>query len=88
MMPDTLTAILDHFTEAVTLNTRCDILEPSTMRGYSRDPRSVAHRAEEYMRSTGIADTILIGPEPEFFVFDDVRFHTDISGSSYKIDDK
>ena len=88
MMPDASTAVLDPFTEAVTLNIRCDIVEPDTMQGYSRDPRSVANRAEEYMRSTGIADTVLIGPEPEFFVFDDVRFHTDMSGSFYKIDDK
>ncbi len=88
LMPDADTAVLDPFTEAVTLNIRCDIVEPATMLGYSRDPRSVANRAEEYMRSTGIADTVLIGPEPEFFVFDDVRFHTDMAGSFYKIDDK
>ena len=88
MMPDADTAVLDPFTEASTLNIRCDILEPSTMQGYSRDPRSVANRAEEYLRSTGIADDVLVGPEPEFFVFDDVRFHTDMSGSFYKIDDK
>ena len=88
MMPDASTAVLDPFSEAVTLNIRCDILEPSTMQGYSRDPRSVANRAEEYLRSTGIADTVLVGPEPEFFVFDDVRFHTNMSGSFYKIDDK
>ena len=88
MMPDAESAVLDPFTETPTLNIRCDILEPSTMQGYSRDPRSVAHRAEEYMRSTGIADTVLIGPEPEFFLFDDVRFSTDISGSFFKIDDK
>ena len=88
MMPDASTAILDPFTEASTLNIRCDILEPSTMQGYSRDPRSVANRAEEYLRSSGIADDVLVGPEPEFFVFDDVRFHTDMSGSFYKIDDK
>jgi len=88
MMPDASTAILDPFTDAVTLNIRCDILEPNTMQGYSRDPRSVANRAEEYLRSTGIADDVLVGPEPEFFVFDDVRFKTDMSGSFYKIDDK
>ena len=88
MMPDAESAILDPFAEAVTLNIRCDILEPSTMQGYSRDPRSVAKRGEEYLRSTGIADTVLIGPEPEFFLFDDVRFSTDMSGSFYKIDDK
>ena len=60
LMPDPSTAVLDPFTEEVTLNIRCDIVEPATMQGYSRDPRSVAKRAEEYMRSTGIADTIFI----------------------------
>ncbi|WP_456296452.1 glutamate--ammonia ligase [Vibrio sp. AK197] len=87
MMPDATTAVLDPFTEEATLNIRCDILEPSTMQGYDRDPRSIAHRAEEYMRSTGIADTVLVGPEPEFFLFDDVKFKSDMSGSYYKIDD-
>ncbi|WP_394176868.1 glutamate--ammonia ligase [Thalassotalea litorea] len=88
LMPDAETAVLDPFTEETTLNIRCDIVEPATMQGYERDPRSVAKRAEEYMRSTGIADTVLFGPEPEFFLFDDVKFHTDMSGSMYKIDDK
>ncbi|GAM54657.1 glutamine synthetase type I [Vibrio ishigakensis] len=87
MMPDAASAVLDPFTEDATLNIRCDILEPSTMQGYDRDPRSIAHRAEDYMRATGIADTVLIGPEPEFFLFDDVKFNTDMSGSFYKIDD-
>ncbi|MEZ8965806.1 type I glutamate--ammonia ligase [Vibrio breoganii] len=87
MMPDAASAVLDPFTEDSTLNIRCDILEPTTMQGYDRDPRSIAKRSEEYMRSTGIADTVLIGPEPEFFLFDDVKFNTDMSGSFYKIDD-
>ncbi|QUJ67590.1 glutamate--ammonia ligase [Photobacterium sp. GJ3] len=87
MMPDASTAVLDPFTEDATLNIRCDILEPATMQGYDRDPRSIAKRAEEYMRSTGIADTVLVGPEPEFFLFDDVKFATDMSGSFFKIDD-
>ena len=87
LMPDASTAVLDPFTEEVTLNIRCDIVEPATMQGYSRDPRSVAKRAEEYMRSTGIADTVLFGPEPEFFVFEDVKFKADMSGASYSIDD-
>ncbi|BEU01396.1 glutamine synthetase [Agarivorans sp. OAG1] len=86
LMPDPATAVLDPFTEEVTLNIRCDILEPSTMQGYDRDPRSVAKRAEEYMRSTGIADAAYFGPEPEFFLFDDVKYKTDMSGSMYKID--
>ncbi|WP_028024287.1 glutamate--ammonia ligase [Enterovibrio calviensis] len=87
MMPDASTAVLDPFTEDSTLNIRCDILEPATMQGYDRDPRSIAKRAEEYMRSTGIADTVLVGPEPEFFLFDDVKFATNMSGSFFKIDD-
>lgn len=87
MMPDASTAVLDPFTEDATLNVRCDILEPSTMQGYDRDPRSIAKRAEDYMRSTGVADTVLVGPEPEFFLFDDVKFSTNMSGSFYKIDD-
>ncbi len=87
MMPDASSAVLDPFTEDATLNIRCDILEPATMQGYDRDPRSIAKRSEEYLRATGIADTVLIGPEPEFFLFDDVKFATDMSGSFFKIDD-
>ncbi|MFH7564971.1 glutamate--ammonia ligase [Oceanimonas smirnovii] len=87
LMPDPSTAVMDPFTEDATLNIRCDVLEPATMQGYDRDPRSIARRAEEYLVSTGIADTVLIGPEPEFFMFDDVRFHTDMAGSFFKVDD-
>ena len=61
MMPDDESAVLDPFTDVATVNLRCDILEPSTMQGYERDPRSVARRAEEYLKSTGIADTAQIG---------------------------
>ncbi|NQZ49946.1 MAG: glutamate--ammonia ligase [Moritella sp.] len=86
LMPDPATAVLDPFTEATTLNLRCDVLEPATMQGYSRDPRSVAKRALAYLRSTGIADDVFFGPEPEFFLFDDVKYKTDMSGSMYKID--
>ena len=52
----------------VNFNIRCDILEPATMQGYDRDPRSIAKRTEDYMRTTGVADTVLVGPEPEFFI--------------------
>ncbi|MGL4455262.1 MAG: glutamate--ammonia ligase, partial [Plesiomonas sp.] len=87
LMPDPTTAVMDPFTDDSTLIVRCDILEPGTMQGYDRDPRSISKRAEDFLRSTGIADTVLFGPEPEFFVFDDVRFSTGISGSFFKLDD-
>ena len=86
LMPDPTSAVVDPFAEETQVNIRCDILEPSTMEGYERDPRSVARRAEEYLKSTGIGDTVFFGPEPEFFLFDDVKFHTDMAGSFYKID--
>lgn len=85
MLPDDSSSVIDPFTDETTLNIRCDIIEPSTMQGYERDPRSVAKRAEEYLKSTGIADTAFFGPEPEFFVFDDVKWKVDISGASYEI---
>ena len=86
LMPDPGTAVLDPFFSDPTLILRCDILEPLTMEGYSRDPRSVAKRAEAYMRSTGIADTAYFGPEPEFFVFDDVKWGNEMSGAFYTTD--
>jgi len=85
LKPDDSTAVLDPFTDETTLNLRCDIIEPITREGYERDPRSVAHRAEAYLKSTGIGDTAYFGPEPEFFVFDDVKWKADISGASYQI---
>ncbi|WP_369601158.1 glutamate--ammonia ligase [Hahella sp. SMD15-11] len=85
LMPDDETAVIDPFTEDTTLNLRCSIVEPTTMQGYERDPRSVAARAEEYLKSTGIADTVLFGPEPEFFVFDSVKWNTDMKGSFYEV---
>jgi glutamine synthetase len=88
LMPDPTTAVLDPFTDEVTLNLRCDVIEPATMQGYERDPRSLAKRAENYLKSTGIADTAYFGPENEFFIFDDVRWGSDISGCFCKIDSK
>jgi glutamine synthetase len=85
LMPDDSTSVLDPFTDDTTVILRCDIVEPSTMQGYERDPRSVALRAEEYLKSTGIGDTAFFGPEPEFFVFDDVKWHADMSGAGYSI---
>jgi glutamine synthetase len=86
LMPDTTTAVMDIFTDEPTVNIRCDILEPTTMQGYDRDPRSIARRAEAYLKSTKIADTAYFGPEPEFFILDDVRWGADMSGSFCKID--
>jgi len=86
LMPDTSTAVMDPFCEESTLNLRCDILEPTTMVGYDRDPRSVAQRAQEYLKSTGIGDVAYFGPEPEFFIFDDVRYGTEMKGSFYSVD--
>ncbi len=85
LLPEDATAVLDPFTDVATLNLRCNIVEPTTMQGYERDPRSVALRAEEYLKSTGIADSALFGPEPEFFVFDSVQWKSDMSGAMYSI---
>ncbi|MAK23481.1 MAG: glutamine synthetase [Alcanivorax sp.] len=85
LLPEDETAVLDPFTDVATLNLRCNIVEPTTMQGYERDPRSVALRAEEYLKSTGIADSALFGPEPEFFVFDSVQWKSDMSGAMYNI---
>ncbi|MEI7869182.1 MAG: glutamate--ammonia ligase [Candidatus Methylumidiphilus sp.] len=86
LMPDPTTAVLDPFFDDTTLILRCDIIEPTTMQGYERDPRSIAKRAETYLKSTGIADTAFFGPENEFFVFDDVRWGTSMQGAFFKID--
>ncbi len=85
LMPDDSTAVLDPFADDATVNLRCNVVDPATMQLYDRCPRSVALRAEEYLKSTGLADTVFFGPEPEFFVFDDVKWKSDISGASYKI---
>src|SRR6201993_644643 len=83
---DASTAILDPFFEETTVNIRCDVIEPSTMQGYERDPRSLAKRAEAYLKSTGIADYALFGPENEFFIFDSITFENGMNGCAYKID--
>lgn len=85
LRPDAETAFVDPFFDSVTVVVTCDIIEPSTLQGYDRDPRSIARRAEEYLKSTGIGDTAYFGPEPEFFVFDDVKWSIDMSGVSHKI---
>ncbi|MDB5974806.1 MAG: glutamate--ammonia ligase [Nevskia sp.] len=86
LMPDASTAFIDPFFEEPTLVLTCDVIEPSSMQGYGRDPRSLAHRAEAYLKSTGIADTAFFGPENEFFIFDSVRYGADMSGCFVSID--
>ena len=86
LMPDMDSAVMDPFMEHSTLVIRCDVLEPDTMEGYNRCPRSLAKRAEAYLQSTGVADAAYFGPEPEFFVFDSVSFGTDMHSTFYNID--
>jgi len=86
LMPDPNTAVMDIFFKEPTLIIRCDVIEPTTGKGYERDPRSLARRALSYLKSTGIADTAYFGPENEFFIFDSVRYQTDMSGTSYAIE--
>ena len=85
LLPDDSSAVMDPFTQESTLILVCDVIEPSTMQGYDRDPRAIARRAEEYLKSTGIGDQVFVGPEPEFFIFDEVKFKSDTSGSMFKI---
>ena len=86
LMPDTATAVMDPFSAQPSLIIVCDVIEPSTGQGYSRDPRSVAKRAEAYLKSSGLGDTAYIGPEAEFFVFDDVRYEVGMNTGFYKLD--
>ena len=85
LKPDDDTAILDPFTDETTVILRCNIVEPSTGESYGRDPRSIAQKAEEYLKATGHGDSAMFGPEPEFFVFDDIQWGADMSGAFYKI---
>ncbi|RTZ48197.1 type I glutamate--ammonia ligase [Candidimonas sp. SYP-B2681] len=85
LIPDPTTAHLDPFREETTLILTCDVVEPSDLKGYDRDPRSLAKRAEAYLKSSGLGDTAYFGPEPEFFVFDGITWNTDMSGCFVKI---
>ena len=86
LMPDASTAVLDPFTDEPSINITCDVVEPSTGQGYERDPRSIANRAEAFLKASGIADVAYFGPENEFFVFDDVKWTTEMGHTSYQID--
>ena len=85
LMADPATARMDPFREESTLILTCDVVEPSDMKGYDRDPRSLAKRAEAYLKASGLGDTAYFGPEPEFFVFDGVTWNVDMSGCFVKI---
>src|SRR5882672_1604258 len=86
LMPDPATANIDPFYEEPTLFLTCDVLEPGDGKPYERDPRSLAKRAEAYLKGSGVGDAAFFGPEPEFFIFDQVRWSVDMSGCFVKID--
>src|SRR3954451_272196 len=85
LMPDAVSARMDPFTDEPVLNISCDVYEPMDGKPYDRDPRSIAKRAETYLKSTGLGDVSYFGPEPEFFIFDGVTWNVDMSGCSVKI---
>ena len=86
LIPDADTAVMDPFTANATLSLQCNIQDTITRQAYSRDPRYIAQKAESYLRSTGIADTCYVGPEAEFFIFDDVRFKTSPNEGFFMVD--
>lgn len=86
LMPDVSSAHIDPFFAQTTMALFCDVLEPSTGEMYERDPRSIAKKAEAYMASLGIGDRVFFGPEAEFFIFDDVRFSSDMYNVGFKVD--
>jgi glutamine synthetase len=86
VIPDASTAKIDPFFEVPTLVLICDIKDPITFESYSRDPRFIARKVENYLKSTGIGDTVYIGPEAEFFIFDDIRFESAQNRAFYEID--
>src|SRR5580658_9260568 len=86
LLPDPSTAVIDPFGVHKTLNINCFVHDPITLENYSRDPRYVGKKAEAHLASTGFADTAYFGPEAEFFIFDNVRFHQDSHSAFYSVD--
>ena len=86
LMPDPSTANIDPFMDETTLLLQCDVLEPGDGKPYDRDPRSIAKKAEAFLKASGIGDIAYFGPEPEFFIFDQVRWNVDMAGSFVRID--
>jgi glutamine synthetase len=85
LLPDPTSSFIDPFLSQTTLAVTCDVIEPSDGKGYDRDPRSIAKRGAEYLKSTGLGDTAFFGPEPEFFIFDAVQWEVGMSGARYQI---
>ncbi|MCB9993899.1 MAG: type I glutamate--ammonia ligase [Hyphomicrobiaceae bacterium] len=86
LMPDASSAYMDPFFAQSTLALNCDILDPTTYQPYNRDPRTTAKKAEAFVKSTGIGDSVYFGPEPEFFIFDDVKYSTSTYDVGFKVD--
>ena len=86
LVPDVASAFVDPFRSEKTLVMNFSVVDPFTDEVYARDPRNIAQKAEDYVRSTGIADTVYFGAEAEFYVFDDIRFHSDVHSSFYSVD--
>jgi glutamine synthetase len=86
LMPDPTSACMDPFFAAPTMSIVCEVLEPSTGEPYNRDPRSIARKAQAYLKQVGVGDTVFVGPEAEFFVFDDVKFMSDPYNTGFKLD--
>lgn len=86
VIPDATTGVVDPFPKVPTLSLICNIVDPITKERYSRDPRNIALKAEAYLKSTGIGDAAYFGPEPEFFIFDDVRYESDVNHAAYFVD--
>src|SRR5690606_23151970 len=86
LMPDPETAHMDPFFAQSTMVILCDILDPISGEAYNRDPRGIARRAEAYLKAEGFGDTFYVGPEPEFFVFDDVRYSADPFKTGFQLD--
>ena len=86
LLPDPTTAYIDPFRARKTLVIHTYVADPLTLENYTRDPRYVARKAEDYLKATGVADTAFFGPEPEFFIFDDVRFEYGTNKASHFVD--
>src|SRR5213592_1895102 len=88
VVPDPTTAVMDPFTALPTLSLICNIVDPITKEDYSRDPRNIARKAEAYLKASGMGDVDYFGPEPEFFILDDIRFDQNEHEAYYHVDSR